>query len=136
MTTLLAIVFVLLIALHPVVAFHFCSDSLVSLELNTPDIRNCCSDKDPIQQDTQNDHIDSECCHTSVLELSTDNFLTQHDQGHIDILKSFSCTFLLVKNIFLETIDRDCLALKRKFLFEHFYETGRVLLTRICVYII
>lgn len=135
-TTLLTLVLVLLIAVHPVVAFHFCSDSLASVQLSPQDIQSCCPDKKSAHSDTKQSHIDSQCCHTSVVELSTDSFLTQHNQEHTDIVKSFSYTFLIVKNIFLETIDRDYLALRHKHLSEHFYETGRVLLTRICVYII
>ncbi|MCP3893349.1 MAG: hypothetical protein GY706_01770 [Bacteroides sp.] len=135
-TTILTLLLVLLIAVHPVVAFHFCSDRLASVQLSTQDIHSCCSNEESGHNDAKQNHIDSKCCHTSVVELSTDSFVTQHNQEHTDIVKSFSYTFLIVKNIFLETIDRDYLALRHKHLSEHFYETGRVLLTRICVYII
>lgn len=133
--TLLSLLLVLLIAVHPVVAFHFCSDSLASVQLYSPDLTGCCSDEGAFERETAQSYIDRDCCHTALVELAADHFV-QHSTQVFTELPAFTYIFLLVNNTFLETITGDSLALICKEPPRSLYKTGRAILTRICVYII
>lgn len=134
-TTLFLIAFVLLLAIHPVVLFHFCSGSINSVQiLSEQETTQCCEKESSSDRASSLSQIENKCCHTSVLELSTDDYLQHHTNQRAELLKSFDFIFLYASVLLSETTNADILSSKHRLSPEIVYETGRELLTRICIY--
>lgn len=132
--TILVSVLVLLIAVQPILAFHFCSGHLASIEISSLDgASGCCSD-------TSSDNISNEqiiggsCCHTSVFELKTDNYLQQDKDQQV--LPFSVLTFIYVRNIVADIVSESTFTSKPKNSPVYLLTKGREILMRFCVYII
>lgn len=130
--TFLISVFVLLIAVHPVFAFHFCSGKLASVGITSLNTSRCCSETS--SDNTSEKFIKAACCHTSVLELSTDDYLQQDAYPQTQPLCVW--VFTRVQSLVADLVfDSDstppCGAPPGCF-----YTGGRDLLMRFCVYLI
>lgn len=132
--TILVSVLVLLIAVQPILTFHFCSGTLASIEISSSDeASGCCSDSS--SDNTSNEQIiGGSCCHTSVLNIKTDNYLQQDKDQQV---VPFSVlTFIHVRNIVADIVSEPTLSSKRKNPPVYLLTEGREILMRFCVYII
>lgn len=131
LTALWISLLVLLIAVQPVFAFHFCSGKLASVEMSSQTTSGGCSNPSP---DDTKEHIGSSCCHTSVVELSTDDYVQQDTNPQIVPFSVWA--FIYVKSIFTDVALDSVSLSKRKVPPVSVYKEGRDVLTRFCVYII
>lgn len=124
---------VLLIAVQPVLAFHFCSGHLASVEVPSPVDPGCC----PV---SSSDHtsdrqlIGDTCCHTSVVELSTDDY-TRQETLQKDVPFSV-LTFLYARSIVVDILFDSISSSERMAPPVYINKVGRDVITRFCVYII
>ncbi len=128
-------VFVLLLAVHPAVMFHFCSGDLASVSITKPhSMSGCCSDGS--KHDMAPIFIEKYCCQNYTFELSTDDYTPQSHISQIDFQGFHHLVFLYT---YATTLDRVAeLRLPSEYRDRHLigYETGRDVLSRFCVYII
>lgn len=125
--------FVLLIAVHPVLAFHFCSGKLASVEALSQETSECCSKAS--SENMSHEHvIGSTCCHTFVVELSTDDYLQQDSNRQTVSFSVFA--FVYASNFVADIVFDSIFSTKRGAPPVYFCTEGRDLLTRFCVYII
>lgn len=129
--TILLSVLVLLIAVQPVLAFHFCSGRLASIEVLSQGASGCCPET---SSDTNKQVIGSDCCHTSVVELSTDDYLQQ--DSNQQIVPFSVLAFVYVRTLIADFTFDSVLSSKREAPPVYLFTEGRDLLTRFCVYII
>ncbi len=93
----------MLIAIHPVVAMHYCGGELHSLNLYQPDHESSCCmmadfDDAPNLQMVMHQ---SNCCEFDSIEISTDDF--QHQANTIDLiplLSSIANSWFTINNLF------------------------------------
>lgn len=133
LVTILISVFVLLIAVHPVLAFHFCSGKFASIEVPSHQTSECCSET---SSDNTSDQfvIQGTCCHTSVFELSTDNYLQQG--SYQQTVPASVWIFAYVQSLVADIVLDSSTSPKRGAPPTYLCTEGRDLLTRFCVYII
>ncbi len=91
----------------------------------------CCSNLSP---DDTKEYIGGSCCHTSVVELSTDDYVQQDTNPQVVPFSVFA--FIYVKSIFTDTALDSISLSKRKVPPVYVYKEGRDFLTHFCVYII
>lgn len=131
--TIWIFVLVLLIAIQPVLAFHFCSGRLASVEVPSPVDPGCC----PV---SSSDHASDKqlmgdtCCHTSVVELSTDDYVRQ-DTLQKDVPFSV-LVFLYARSVVADILFNSISSSERKAPPVYLNKVGRDVITRFCVYII
>lgn len=134
--SILFLLLALIISVQPVSAFHFCGGELASVEFfkSNEAASCCCSDDSPAQRrGTEFSH--SGCCHTVVIESSTD------DYGSVSVDKLSQLpqpTFMLFAKPGVAYSFGDSYISDIKFNAppELLPTTGRELLTRICTLII
>lgn len=102
----------MIIAIHPVVAMHFCGDELFSLNLlqSDDDDHSCCIAPNKISNTTSlfetasNTGIDlnqASCCHFDTVKLSTDEFGYQSNNIDITtILNLIQNNWFTINNLF------------------------------------
>lgn len=126
-----------LIAMQPALAFHFCSDKLASvefLEMQEEGSVSCPGDHLPAQ-DAIEFSVEKSCCHTSVAQLSTDEYDRQDSGSQVPVIKSID--FLYIKDLVVSLLADGVISSQTPFAPpEHWFVTGRAILTRICVFII
>jgi len=135
--SILFTVLTMLVVVHPVMAFHYCSGNLAAVKLFKSQEMHacCCADTEASQHDELEKSVQAQCCHTTVVEFSAGDFeytgierVSQPDQ-------STSCYFATLTT---SEISDDCFA-NYTIAYappEHFFITGREILTRICTFII
>lgn len=126
-----------LIAMQPVLAFHFCSDKLASVELldvQEKDCGTCSGDHQPMRDQIEFS-VDKSCCHTSVAQLSTDEYDRQDSGSQVPVVKSID--FLYIKDLIISLLAGGIISSQiTSAPPEHSFVTGRMILARICVFII
>lgn len=134
-TTILLSVFVLLLAIHPVVMFHFCSGNLDSISvMESQTTSGCCLDEQ--NQDEASIQIGDNCCQDFAFELTTDDYTPQNNISQVDFPVFYHLIFLDTFATSFDRVAESCLPSEYKNGHLFLYETGRDVLSRFCVYII
>lgn len=131
--TLVIFVLLLLIAVQPALVFHFCSGRLAAMDIPLLEVESDCCFGMSTEDSQDGAVISKTCCHSSILELSTDDYVRQNtDQPVVPLVLLFiySKNFIAVSGteptVSSEFIDSSlCLPTE-----------GRSLLSRFCIYII
>lgn len=125
---------VLLVAVQPVLAFHFCSGRLVSVEVATENnVNTCCSGTQ--HSGTSGDNIiKGTCCHTTIATLSADNYV--HQEARQQTIPLSISTIISAGNILSGLISEPAVSTWHNTPPGYLPATGKDHLVRFCVYII
>lgn len=141
---------ILSIAIHPVVAMHFCGDKIKSLHLyQTENNHSCChiqtpevSDQNPITCCNTHSHSENRlpqlngyCCDFEITQLSTDDFQNPQQQNDMQIL--MPAAHLLFVTIFAaidQLPETDSLHLKNTFPPDGLFFADVDIRNYICIY--
>ena len=134
-TTILLLTIALLTALHPVVAFHYCSGNLASMEFFTQESSCCCYSDTDLNRLQENVIHEKDCCNTVSLDIATDDYLVV---GKTVIPAFFSNCFICLLPNELPYLNFDMVeySIIPRAPTEYILSTGREILSRICVYLI
>lgn len=135
-TTILLSMFALLVALHPAVAFHYCSGSLASMELFAGESKSCCCPSDATSNLVHENNIsENGCCNTVSVEVATDDYLIVEQTAATPL---YAIDFICLPAMELSGMDGSDgqYSITSYAPPEHLFKTGREILSRICVYLI
>lgn len=136
LAAIFTLMLVLLIAVQPVFAFHYCSGRLVSVEVPTPDHGQPCCPDTHHDGDTGGDIIKDSCCHTSLTALATDDYMHQETSGQQVIPAGISAFLLFTGILSRLTPEPSGSPWHNNTPPPYLPAKGKDILTRFCVYII
>ena len=133
-TAIFSLVIMLITAIQPVIAMHYCDDELSSLQIyHTNGIQNSCCD------DSKNHDLlisGAFCCETEMLEFSTDEFQTKSELPvtRISPISIDVMGMALVNQLVTSKPDSDTFLTSLKFPPKGLYLNDVSILTYICIY--
>ncbi len=130
----------MLVAIHPVVAMHFCGGKLFSLNLiqDNNDHSCCMVEENHFTQPSETD-IDinqASCCHFDTLEISTDEFQNQTNSTiPISLLSSMENNWFTINDLFsLNEPEKNTTCPQDEFPPKGLFMEDICLLAYICIY--
>ena len=133
-TAIILFVVMLLTAIQPVIAMHYCGDELSSLRVyQTTDNHGVCCNN------TEHHHAlisDKPCCETELMKLSTDEYQTKTMETDVRIspLSIDVIGYALINQLYTTELGSNNLLYSLKFPSKGLYLGDVSILTYICIY--